>query len=296
MQRISYHGGHSGELCAHAQDTKELLIQSYIDRGFTHLGVTEHLAPASDAFLYPDETALGYDAAFLNQRLEKYFKQAAPRLRKKFGSQINLLLGFETEFYGEQPIKIIQEAISKYSPEIIVASIHHVKDIPVDFDKSSYQQAIETCGSLDRLYLEYYRHQLELIEFLTGYTSDIPIVLGHMDLIKIFSAEHKPSSEVFSQIEKNIGAAVTGGFAFEINARAFKKGLAEPYPGIDLIERIRNQGGRFTLGDDSHAVEEVGLYYDKLENSLAGKVETLAVVEKDGNSGYQWVDLPLEEQ
>jgi len=52
---ISLHGGHSGQYCNHAENLLEDIIQKYIKLGFKKVGITEHIPPVSDFFLFPDE-------------------------------------------------------------------------------------------------------------------------------------------------------------------------------------------------------------------------------------------------
>ncbi len=283
MLKVSYHGGHSGELCDHATDTKELVLHSYLDAGFTHVGITEHLPPTDDKFLYPDEIEKKHSASFLNKRFAKYFYEKVPILKEQFGGKAEFLFGFETEYYGKDPLGSLERAINNYVPEIIVASVHHVNDIPIDFSKSIYKQAVNEVGSLDKLYQKYYDQQLELISFFSQFTNEFPVVLGHMDLVKVFSVSNQPKATIVELIERNISEAINCGLVFEVNARAFKKGLEEPYPSLDIISKIKKLGGKLTLGDDSHGANQVGLHYDKLE----GIVDSLAVVE-NGSDGYCW--------
>ncbi|MFH2060773.1 MAG: histidinol phosphatase, partial [Pseudomonadota bacterium] len=63
--RISYHGGHSGQYCNHAKDRLEDIILQYIALEFKAVGITEHIPPSDDQFLYPDEKELGLTAANL---------------------------------------------------------------------------------------------------------------------------------------------------------------------------------------------------------------------------------------
>ena len=47
----------------------EELVQAYISRGFSWVGITEHMPPTKDRFRYPDEVDAGLDAAALYRRL-----------------------------------------------------------------------------------------------------------------------------------------------------------------------------------------------------------------------------------
>ena len=50
---VSVHGGHSGQFCGHAKDTLEEIVLAYIDQRYPWVGITEHMPPVSDAFVYP---------------------------------------------------------------------------------------------------------------------------------------------------------------------------------------------------------------------------------------------------
>ena len=65
---ISLHGGHSGQFCCHARDRLEDIVRQYIRLGFSRVGITEHVPPAEDRFLYPDEIEQGFCASDLLER------------------------------------------------------------------------------------------------------------------------------------------------------------------------------------------------------------------------------------
>jgi hypothetical protein len=51
---VSVHGGHSGDYCQHARDSLDDVVKAYHDRKFAWVGITEHMPPTRDSFLYPD--------------------------------------------------------------------------------------------------------------------------------------------------------------------------------------------------------------------------------------------------
>ena len=165
--RISYHGGHSGDLCCHATGTKETVLKAYVKAGFTHVGVTEHVPPfpGEDIFLYADERDAGHTAESLHRRFAEFWQNDVPRLRDQFGQTIKLRFGFETEFYGDNPVDRMTRAIELFNPELIVLSVHHVGNMPIDYDRKSYDKAIGMFHGADGLWAAYYDHQFELIQF-----------------------------------------------------------------------------------------------------------------------------------
>ena len=59
VQRVSVHGGHSGEFCCHAVDSLEEIVVAYIEKGLDWVGITEHAPPVDDRFRYPEEIKAG---------------------------------------------------------------------------------------------------------------------------------------------------------------------------------------------------------------------------------------------
>ena len=89
IELISFHGGHSGQYCNHATDLLENIIQRYIKLGFKKVGISEHIPPVSDQFLYPDEKKSRLTAFDINKRFEHYFENIK-ELKKKYASQIHI--------------------------------------------------------------------------------------------------------------------------------------------------------------------------------------------------------------
>ena len=69
---VSVHGGHSGQFCGHARGTLEEMVLAYIDQGYPWVGITEHMPPVTDAFVYPEEKSAGLDAGILKDRFADY--------------------------------------------------------------------------------------------------------------------------------------------------------------------------------------------------------------------------------
>ena len=293
--RVSYHGGHSAEFCDHAVpgSTTAALVESYYEKGFRHVAITEHRPPFDDAYVYPDEKDLEHDAAFLQERFQRYFTSVREDLLRQWEGKLHLLFGFETEYYGEDPLVETLKLINQYRPDMVVASVHHVENIPIDFSEDEYRRATSTVGGLDELYTRYFDHQFDLICGLLDLLEGRPIIIGHFDLVKIFSPDHSPSDVVLQRMKRNIEAAVEAECVFEVNARAFKKGLPEPYPGAAVLELIAELGGEVTLGDDAHGPDEVGLFYEKSLPFVERYFDHVVAFERQGEH-IQRVSIPLK--
>ncbi|WP_373498627.1 histidinol-phosphatase [Desulfococcus sp.] len=258
IQRVSVHGGHSGEFCCHARDTLEEVVLAYIDHGFSWFGVTEHMPPPDNRFLYPDEIEAGLDAGALRGRFARYM-DAARDLQRKYASSIRMLVAFETETYSGSVL--FAEALrNQFQPDYIVGSVHHVNDIPIDATVEQYLESAEVSGGIDALYRDYFDLQYEMLQVLK------PEVVGHFDLIRIFDPEYPrrlERPEIRKQIHRNLSLIQKYDLILDFNLRALTKGMPEPYVSRPILETAKTMGIPAVPGDDSHGVGDVGLNLDR---------------------------------
>ncbi|KAG0034617.1 histidinolphosphatase [Podila clonocystis] len=290
-QLFSYHS-HSGQFCNHAKGTLEQVVQAAIDRQFTSLGLSEHMPRYKPEQLYPEEAHLTTDD--LQLLFDDYLTEAA-RLQEKYKDQIEIVIGFETEYFGHESITYIQNLRrphrKRFTPtgvtsghditplptvQYIVGSLHHLRGIPIDFSKELYIKAFEDVGkgSWQTLFEVYFDEQFQLIQGVQ------PEVIGHFDLIRLFfdaiqqqvgdsQVRGELSGKLWELVQRNIDVVVSYGGLFELNSRSWKKGMLDAYPSRDIIAAIKAAGGRFTLSDDSHGPDDIGMFYDpKLKDYL----------------------------
>ena len=91
-QPVSVHGGHSGQFCGHAKDTLEEIVLAYIDQRYAWVGITEHMPPVSDAFVYPEEKGTVFNAGTLKERFADYMITCR-RLQAKYADDIRMMSG-----------------------------------------------------------------------------------------------------------------------------------------------------------------------------------------------------------
>ena len=258
IDRVSIHGGHSGQFCCHAKDSLEAVIEAYIQKGFAWVGVTEHMPPTKNLFLYPDERSFGFDIEKLRLRFDNYIK-TCKELQKKYFSKLCIYVGFETEAYTGA-INYAIELRSRYKPDFIVGSVHHVDDIPFDIGPDQYALALQRSGGYEQLYTAYFDRQYELLHVLK------PEVVGHFDLIRIFDAnysEHLLLPLVWKRICRNLELIRTEGLILDYNLRALSKGAVEPYVAAPILKQAISMGIALVPGDDSHGVASVAGDYEK---------------------------------
>lgn len=170
----------------------------------------------------------------------------------------------------EQELAFLHQLLINYPVDYLVGSLHHVcGGIPFDFSLDEYKKAYyEKCqGSMSRLQSCYYDAQYDMLRTLK------PRIVGHFDLIRIYEREvmrsgsgmkegdgvetncHDGSNstckttnnhhhdmdwfmddQVWDKIVRNVKFVVGYGGLFEINSRAWKKGLMGAYPQGDIVQ------------------------------------------------------------
>ena len=182
-------------------------------------------------------------AASLRDTFDAYYVEAR-RLQREFGPHIEILVGMETEWIRPSDADLISDLRAKHKVDFIVGSVHHVSEIPIDYDRDTYAQAVELSGSgktgddassrEEAFYLDYFDAQLDMLEKLK------PDVVGHFDLIRYLSQEPdaslKGSASVWEKVLRNLACVRNYGGFLEINTSGLRKGLAEPYPCANICK------------------------------------------------------------
>ncbi len=257
IDKVSVHGGHSGQFCLHARSSLEEVVQAYIAAGYRWVGITEHMPPLNDSVRYPDEADAGLTASALQQQFLSYFAEVR-RLQQLYADRIQLFCAFETETYHGSA-SYVRELIETTRPDYIVGSVHHVGGIGIDVDRELYEEARTKAGSLEHLYCQYFDLQLAMLHELK------PSVVGHFDLIRIFDDDYLDTLElpaVWSRIERNLAYIAEQGFILDFNLRGFDKAV-EQYPSLPVLKLALQLGVSVVPGDDSHGVNSVGRNYKR---------------------------------
>lgn len=166
--------------------------------------------------------------------VKSYF-QVAQTLREKYGSQINMPIGFEGEWIQSSTLPLIQKALEEYPVEFFIGSIHHTLSIPIDFDRATYETARARAGGTDELLFgAYFDEQFDMLNAVK------PPIVGHFDLIRLFSDHPNESMKrfptVWDKALRNLRFIAAYGGILELNSSSLRKGMNEPYPKADLCQ------------------------------------------------------------
>ncbi|MDO9583645.1 MAG: histidinol-phosphatase [Desulfomicrobium sp.] len=264
MKKISLHGGHSGQYCDHARDTLAEIVAAYHQAGFECVGLTEHMPPPGDAWLYPDEAKLGRTAAWMQARFASYVAEARD-LQLAYKDHMFILVGMESEWYPGcgQWIADLRET---HGLDYVVGSVHHVGGECFDFSKSDYDRITSKFGGLVPMYAAYFDAQFEMLREIR------PEVVGHLDLIRLHDPDYRQTltqAEVWERVLRNLEWIGGTGAVLDVNARALLKGHPEPYSCAPILEAAAWLGIGVVYGDDAHGVTDVGCGFARVAEELA---------------------------
>lgn len=322
------HHTHSGQYVQHAKDTLDQVVAAAIEKQFEVFCLTEHMPRYSPDELYPEEIASNTTPAELILTFEKYYMHAQ-KIKKEINEKRKLaisqptdhkripqiLVGFECESLSDSYFEHVENLQKLHSFDLVVGSVHHVHSIPIDFDQEKWNMAAEYSISKKSknnegidvkeghraLFNDYFDLQYRLLQRIT------PTVIGHFDLIRLFSPKEYLTSgfiekewpEVWAKIVRNVEYSIGYGALFELNSSAVRKGWDTPYPGPDIAKIILEKGGMFCLSDDSHGVNQVGLNYNVslkyLQSLGAEKLYYLSLPdnEDENNEISKFVNRPI---
>ncbi|KIV89694.1 hypothetical protein PV10_07074 [Exophiala mesophila] len=278
------HHSHSGQFCpGHAQDSLESIIQAAISKKMQMLALTEHM-PRHEIDRYPEELSAGTTLDAMTENERAYVREAT-LLRDRYRGQIELAVGFESDWIRPESVQLIDQSISTHAYDLFVGSVHHVHTIPIDYDRVMYEDARQQAGGTDeKLFESYFDAQLDMLQ------ATKPPVVGHFDLIRLKSDCPNPSFPqfpgVWERIARNLDFIASYGGILELNFAAVRKGLLEPYPVSDICQAASKRNIRFCLSDDSHGIDHLAHSYDHVLPFLRkNSIRSLTVLGSNADGG-----------
>lgn len=268
--KVSLHGGHSGEYCDHAEGTLREILDAAVQFGYHTFGVSEHAPRLGEPYLYDKEKALGWTVAKITDDFDRY-TSALPALVEEYADRLTVLRGFEAEIvppdrYAHIMRSYREQTLPDGSPafDYMVGSVHFINGYSIDGPRELFDKAVESCGGLVELAVEYYRQVAIMVETLR------PDIVGHFDLYKLNIWKHEASTTMYKTCGFFPHPAITlaARHALEairaydcildLNTAGWRKGLPYPYPWPAETLCARRMNIPFCFGDDSHRAEQVG--------------------------------------
>src|SRR5262249_48191773 len=147
-------------------------------------------------------------------------------------------------------------------------SVHYVRyddeDITIDWDRPRVMEALRRAGTPEQLYLDYYEHVLELLDWR------LANVIGHLDLVQVLMGpgEQGDTPAIRSKVRAVLETMRDRSVALDVNARGLSKPCQAIYPADWILTEANRTGVLATLGDDSHGPDEVGARLDQAVAAL----------------------------
>lgn len=235
------------------KSTVKELVESAIEKGFTHLGFSGHsyLENAKEFSLYGD-------------RFNSYVQEVNKAKETYFG-KIKIFLGIEQDCFSLPPT---------YPFEYMIGSVHNIKKngeyLFFDHIQEETERIIkEVYGGKYALFAKDYFETLSNVIDMTG--ADI---VGHFDLCSKYNEKlnNSQTCEYLEYANLAVEKLCKTGAYFEINTGAMARGYrSAPYPSLEILKMIYLAGGKFVINSDCHNHKYLDYAFDVAEE-LAKKV------------------------
>ena len=231
------------------KNSAEEMVLAAIDRGLKTIGFSSH-------------SYLPFDNACMKEGVVEDYIREIRRLKVKYQDRIEILLGIEKDYYSKLDTSVF---------DYVIGSVHFIRmgddHICVDYNLPRLKEMVEKHFAGD--YLAYAEKYYEL----AGDLKDIDIV-GHFDLVTKFNEQEMlidtNDCRYINAYQKAAAKLISRGVIFEINTGAISRGYrTSPYPAREIIDYIKEKGGRLMLNSDAHQKENIAYLFDKYEKLLS---------------------------
>ena len=203
------------------------------------------------------------DYCMSRENTEKYKRDVAA-LKKEFAGKLVILCGVEKEIFSVDDTSDFDYVIGSAHCMLIDGEY-----VTVDWKPEELTKAAEKYFGGD---------MLSLVECYYDTVSEVAEktkcdIVGHIDLITKFNENDilfdTKSERYAAAYRRAIDRIMPSCKLFEINTGAISRGYrTSPYPSSDIIDYIKEKGGRFILSSDSHSKETLCYCFDKYESLL----------------------------
>ncbi|MBE6008881.1 MAG: histidinol-phosphatase HisJ family protein [Lachnospiraceae bacterium] len=241
MYRIDYHM-HSN-FSSDSEAEMEDMILSAIDKGLTHIALTDHVD-----FMYPDP-----EYPFLIDYDE--YRKKAMGLIDKYSKKINIAFGVEM---GLQPCceKMTIDFLNEKHFDFVIGSTHCVAGLEM------YGDSFYRGKKKEDAYREYFEDVLNSVKTYEGFN-----VYGHLDYVNRYggyadnSLRYIDYKDIIDEILKEL---IERGKGLDLNTSGYRYKIGYAHPQKDILKAYREFGGEIiTTGSDAHKPHDVAADFDK---------------------------------
>lgn len=240
---------HTHTIFSDGKNSPEEMVQWAINSGLRAIGFSDH------SYTFFDESY-----CISKNNIQNYINTIAD-LKEKYRSKIEIYCGIEQDFYSN-------ESTAPY--DYVIGSVHYVKAgdsyIPIDESIADFKAAVDTYFGGDSVSLceEYFKTVSRVLEKTNA------DIIGHFDLVSKFNGENlfDETDERYISAWKNaLDELLKYDKPFEINTGAIFRGYKNfPYPSKEMIDYIKEKGGKFVLSSDAHSVDGICFQFNRWKN------------------------------
>ena len=223
--------------CNHAEGEMESYILKAIESQTEYFGFSDHA---------PMDFDEKYRMSF--KHMKKYERDVLA-LKKKYSSQIKILLGYEVDYLeGHMDARVLDADV-----DYLIGSVHFLEEW--GFDNPEFIGVYES-QNIDAIWQKYFDTIEKMAQ--TGHFD----IVGHIDLIKVF--KFLPSKPVLFFAQKALQAVKKADMTLELNGAGYRKPIGEAYPSKEILQEAYNLNIPITFGSDAHKPEQVGMFNDEI--------------------------------
>lgn len=234
------------------KNTPTEIVQVALEKGLTCIGFSGHA-----------HTPFDESYCMMLEDIEMY-KTEIYDLKEKYGDKIEILCGIEQDYYATSDTK-------KF--DYVIGSVHYIKVgdeyLSIDEDAETLRNIVEVYfGGNQYSFAEAYFDTVSNVVEKTN--ADI---IGHLDLLTKFNEEDELFNETnpcyVNAWKKAVDNLLKYDKPFEINMGAISRGYrTTPYPSKDIIEYIKDNGGKLVLSSDSHSADTLCFKFEDMEKLM----------------------------
>ena len=240
---------HTHTVFCDGKSTPEEMVVSAIEKNIDILGIAFH-------------SYVPFDEEYcIKKDFEPKFISEISRLREKYKDKIRILCGTEQDFHSGKP---------KYDFNYVIGSVHYLEKegdfFSIDIDPKALPEIAKKYYE-DDIYalIEEYYQMVAIIPSATNAN-----VIGHFDLVSKFNETgalfDEQNPRYIRAYRRAIDRLISYNIPFEINTGAIsRKYRTTPYPSRDIIEYIKEKGGKFILSSDAHSANTLGFQFKECE-------------------------------
>lgn len=223
------------------QDAEALILHA-IEKGFTHICLTDHMELLSPHV----ESAAVSDLAT--------YKKDYDKLKQKYADKIHICVGIECGFTTENK-EANAKKLSETTLDYVINSIHEVCGsdcyFPYHFDNKTKEQSYGE-------YLDAVSDSLDV-----PYHFDAIAHFGYIERTAPYADKIFRYNDFSSKIDEILNKIIQKGKILELNTNVYGASC-DFMPRTEIVERYYALGGRkVTFSSDAHTASRLGANYDK---------------------------------